>query len=479
MKYRNSFLILLVLWCSVLSGQQPDDLVRAMKSHDDFSHAHLALSVMPLDGNENSVKLNDEKKYIPASVLKLVTNLSGVKILGPDFRFSTQIMHSGTLKYDGTLEGDIIVIGGGDPTLGAIRFRGVRSTEELLNYISQQIRVYGIRCIEGRILIDDSYFAGQGARDGWQFNDLANYYAAGAWSLNINENQYSINFDTRGKTGSKAKMLGLDPPVGGLTFTNKVTVGKPGSGDNAYIYGDQFGHHKEIRGTLGRQKKAFTIKGALPDPPMAFADMLQTKLNDSGISCNGIGRIQQPGPLHKILSIESPPLERIVYQSNIESNNLYAEAICKALGRNRAPESGDKDEPAEIIHLLTSYKLNTREINMEDGAGLTKNNLISPGLMAGFIKAVALDLNIDYVKKLLAQPGERGTARYIMHDGDARSEIWLKTGSMTGVQCYAGILRSKTGKHFSFCLMANAFDVPNSRIRDHFDRFLEALYLQL
>ncbi|NNE27675.1 MAG: D-alanyl-D-alanine carboxypeptidase/D-alanyl-D-alanine-endopeptidase, partial [Saprospiraceae bacterium] len=156
----------------------------------DLVNANISISVNDAEDGTLIVGYRPHKVLVPASSLKLLTTLTALKILGEDFKFESLLQYSGEIKADGTLVGDLYFVGSGDPSFGSDRLKGCDSFEQALNKIVDFIKQAGITCIKGEIIIDESIFDSYPVAPSWQWNDLGNYYASGAWGINVNENLY-------------------------------------------------------------------------------------------------------------------------------------------------------------------------------------------------------------------------------------------------------------------------------------------------
>ena len=474
MNWKIKHILFSILYCSACMAQNNSTALEQLIQDKVFENAHLSVSVKNISEDVQIIDYNASLPLIPASSLKLINNFSALDILGSQATFKTTISHTGRLQEDGTLDGNIVITGGGDPTLGSPDFKGVRKLEELLQYISNAILDFGISCIHGNIIIDDSFFSRQGSMDGWQYNDLGNYYAAGAWSLNIHENMYKLYFDRKNAVGKATSLIKTTPYIEDLTFRNEVTTGEYGTGDNAYIYGGPEVFNAIIRGTIPPGKSIFSIKGSIPNPPLCFAQMLKQKLHDENIDCGAIMQSQNNLDSKTILTIDSPPIERIVYKSNKESNNLYSEALLKLAAKNKSiPNSNSIDA---IKNKLSELGLDKDAYMATDGSGLSRSNYITSSLMTDFLDALADRYNIKYLTKLIAQPGQNGTLENVMKNSEHKKNFWIKTGSMSRVQSYSGYFQSQSGDWFSFCIISNAFKTSNYNIRLQYDAFLDKVF---
>ena len=188
-----------------------------------------------INTNKIVAAINPEISLIPASSLKLITTLSALDILGPEYTFTTKISYSGKIDPDGTLNGNIYIVGSGDPTLGSPRtsLKGeVLSFNKLIVDIGKSIRDRGITCIDGEVIADESIFDSYPISPSWQWNDLGNYYASGAWGINANENEYYIYFKRNLRIGRSTILHSYQPYIPQLELQNEVTIDSSNTPDN-------------------------------------------------------------------------------------------------------------------------------------------------------------------------------------------------------------------------------------------------------
>lgn len=229
---------------------------------------------------ETAVGYRMDSGLVPASVMKVFTTATANEVLGPDFRFVTELQTTGTLGEDGVLTGDVVIRGGGDPTLAA--------TDLTSTYAQWRAALAeaGVKKVEGSVIGDASVFGTVLTPDTWQWNDSGNYYGAGASGLTVFQNLFYATFRTP-SVGAKAPFTGTNPPLPGHEFINEMRVGASGSGDNGYIYGDAYGRLFTFRGTVPAGSGSFTIKGALPDPAFFCARTFSEYLVAQGVPVTG------------------------------------------------------------------------------------------------------------------------------------------------------------------------------------------------
>jgi len=443
-----------------------------------FKTSNLSVSVFDIEQSKEIAQYRSDKVLTPASSLKLLTTFTAIKHLGESYRFQTMIGHTGHINPDGTLEGDLVVKGGGDPTLGSDKVKGSANLSDLLKYLVKVISNKGINCIKGDIVIDESIFDSYPVAPSWQWNDLGNYYASGAWGLNINENQYYVYFKNRSVIGNRPKIHSISPKVPRLNLSNEILVDSSHTGDQAYIFGGPYNYDKRVVGTIPQGQGPFSIKGSLPDPPYFFGYHLKKKLEKANIQSNRIEKKFRTSreKIHPLDTIVSPPLGRIAKKANVESNNLYTESILKIMGLKKVGQGSGQNGLATIIRLLRKYGVDTKTQLFHDGSGLSARNQISSKALAQFLAGIANDLGIEKSIKYLPKGGYSGTVRGMFGGSKAKGNVWLKSGSMGAIQSYSGFIKSKSGKWLSFSMIVNGFSQEHSVIRKKLERMISDVY---
>ena len=464
----SKYYFLLFLICSVTGAAQDSfrqGLVSKL-SQGKMSGIVVGMSVFE-DGRE-VFSYNSKKNFMPASVLKLFYTLPAIEEKGEDYKFRTEFFHTGSILYDGTLEGDIVIYASGDPTLGSKRFYK-KGYKEVLKAIGKAIKRKNISCIDGDIILVTSYTS-YPVSGSWTYEDIGNYYGGGFYPLNFNDNEYELSFETGNKAGEPTKITGINPEIYGLRIRNFVKTGKAGSGDNAYIYSSPYEMDVEVKGTLPPGKSGFTIRGAIPNPPETFMYLLGDYFDQENIYYRDL-RITDEIPDDKtfIFAINSPPLIDIVKMCNDYSINMYSEALAHLLCNTDVhPEDYmGEDELYNFFKKYDFYKYNPQIV---DGCGLSSSNLLSPFIINDFVAEMSGKLGLEKVLDILPQAGKDGYAKSLF---DNHSGIWLKSGSISGVLNYSGIVKTGKGKYLIFSIMGNNIKKKDTKyVRK---RFLEII----
>jgi len=445
-----------------------------------FKTANISISTIDLSTQKEIAGHRSSKVLTPASSLKLFTTLTALKLLGEDFEYKTIIGYTGSINAQGELEGDLIIKGSGDPTLGSKEFSEILDFEELLDHIYTVVYKSGINCIQGGVIVDESVFDSYPVSPSWQWNDLGNYYASGAWGLNVSENIYTVYFNKRKTIGSRPNIHSTYPRVPELYLSNEIIVDSAHTGDQAYIFGGPYNNNKRIVGTIPQGTGLFSIKGSIPDPPLFFAYHVKEKLQKQNIQVQEIKTIyratRKKKRINPIDTIFSPKLAEIISKANKESNNLYTEAILKTIGLKQGGMGSGQMGIRSIKKELRKNGVSTKSLHFHDGSGLSARNLVSSYALAKFLAGISRSIPIDELKQYLPKGGYSGTVRGLFKNSKAKGNVWLKSGSMEAIISYTGFVKNASGNWVSFSVIVNGYSQKSSTIRSKIEQLIIAIY---
>lgn len=440
--------------------------MESMNNDPLFKYGQIGFSLRA-DNGQVIYDYNGDKSLVPASNLKLLTTATALKILGKDFRFETKLYHDGVV-VDGALKGNIYIVGGGDPTLGAGRIRGNPGLDELFSDWSKKIKQSGITTIQGSIIPIASIFETNTIPGGWIWTDIGNYYGAGISGLNINENLYKLVFKPGRSVGDYTEIIRTEPSIPQLRFNNQVKTGAAGSGDNAYIYGGPFTYHKYVEGTIPAGVSAFSIKGAIPDPPMFCAYLLYDYLQKQEISVEQVPVQNQqtqtgvlPASCKLITTHYSADLESIIRYTNYYSINLYAEALLKMIALKEGESSSFKKGIQKMKDYWQSQTVDTEGMFLYDGSGLSPQTAIRPSQVTHILHLMSAD-SVFY--KSLPVAGVSGTIGRFCKGTKAENRISAKSGTLAKVIGYSGYVQAKNEKRYSFSVFINNYNGSYSSV---------------
>ncbi len=478
------FTIYVILSTGMFTGMEAQSTlqqaINSLAEHSNMEHGFLGVSVMNVSDGRSIAQYNAEKSLIPASSLKAITTATLLDIVGPDFKFQTKLEYNGQIRSDSVLDGDLIIKGSGDPSLASTLLPDVAQLDELLQLFQQAIQAHGIKKIKGRIIADASLLGSVVNAPTWQWADLGNYYASGAWGLNIHDNLYYLSFQQNPVEGRRPEIHSVKPDLPSIEWINEVVSGPRGSGDNAYIFGAPYTHLRFVRGSIPAGNLLFKIKGSMPNPPYFLAYRLSNYLEACGIRVDKEPVVQTETSReerHEIFSYESPSLEELIKLTNFKSVNLYAECFLRQIGIALKEKGNLKESINAMISYWTDRGVPSKGWNLEDGSGLSPRNRITPLQLTQILQKVAKNqATFPAFFNSLPKVGYEGTVKYMLSESSARGKIRAKSGSISGVRTYTGYVESRSGKLVCFAIMANAFDGSSTAIRRKMENILLEIY---
>lgn len=471
MTYRYFLVVLFFCLQQMIHAQNKFELsVRDFVTQPDYAHAQVGIQVRDLGSDEVLFDFNGAQCFIPASTLKLITTATALELLGSDYRFSTDVGFQGKISDNGKLQGDLVLIGGGDPTLGSRYFPEYH--QQFFDEWAQKIGAAGIRRVEGDLVLDGSVYDSERVPDTWIWADLGNYFGAQANAFTLYDNCFTITFSSPRKAGKLTKIVSVYPEIAGLTFENEVRSSDRQS-DNAWVYGGPFDKFRVIRGTIPRNRRAFSIKASIPQPEQFFAQQFMEALARNGVFVEGRVRFSKVNKLDfsLIYRHQSPSLGEICKVTNFESVNLFAEHLLRQIAVGQLG-LGCRENAIKIVQSYWQNKLGlSNSLFMEDGSGLSHFNAVSPEFFTCFLAAIYS--NASFLSSL-PQAGE-GTLASFSTELLPGAALKGKSGSMTRVRCYAGYVKTKNGKTLAFAFMVNHFSGLHSSIKEWMEKLLSLL----
>lgn len=389
------------------------------------------------------------RKMPPASNLKLITTGVALSALGPDFRFKTKIGYSGEIA-DGTLHGDLYIIGQGDPTIASEDSFALPS-DSLFALWQSVIENAGITKIKGCVIGDGSYFDGPIEKSSWAYDDLGTDYGTGGNALCFYENVQKFRVSPGTNIGSPVKAEPLFPSAKWMTFVNKAVTSKAGSGDNVTLVNTDMCKIAELRGDFAIDKAPKTELFSNKFGDYTCALYFDKYLNDNGLKVHKDPRSvswDQDKPALTILDTTySPPLSDILKATNYKSDNFYAETLLRTLGKTfTGSATYDSSYVAESAILSDLGVDISYGAQIRDGSGLSRHNYIAPDFMCRYLKAMAESPVFGTFLRTLPQPGS-ATLGSRLRDvpSSSKRRVWMKSGSMNGVLCYSGYILPENG----------------------------------
>ncbi len=478
-----SLLVAVLLFLPGLNAQRTiDDWLTYIAIDDTLNRAQWSIYAEYAGTGEPIIDYHSKICLAPASSLKIVTTGLTLVKLGPDFQFSTQLYYSGSINRKGILNGNLIIVGGGDPTLGSEMVPGSLSLDSLTQTWTKAISAAGIKRINGAVISDVSLLEEQAVPDYWPWIDIGNYYGAGTSALCIHDNLYYLTFKPGAAVGDPATVLAVVPQIPGLKFINHMRTGPEGSGDNGYIYCAPGQFTATLRGTVPAGVEEFTIKGSIPKPALLAAQLLSNALVTDGIKISGEARINTASIEYNqnklIHRNESPLLKDIVRVTNQKSVNLYTEQLLKFTAWKESG-SGSLDSGFKLIEaFLDTNKIDALGWRLYDASGLSRTNRVSARQLSNFLSLMSqTPVFEDYYNSfsIAGDPEGIGFVKSFGKGSVLALNGRIKTGLISGVRSHSGYLTTNSGRLVAFSFICNNYPVSTRRI----NKIHEAILVQL
>ncbi len=419
--------------------------VQAFLNDPQMRYATLGFSVVNSETGTVVYEHNGNTGLAPASCQKTVTSATAFELLGKDYTFTTLLGHDGTIA-DGKLNGNLHITGSGDPTLGSWRY-GNTSDTLMLRQWKAIINKAGIKTVGGNIIMHGDRWESASVPGGWSWDDMGNYYGAGAYGINWRENQYDVVLKSGPNTGDQVLIGKTIPKLYHLVFTNELKAGKKGSGDNAYIFSAPYNEKVYIRGTIPPAQKNFVISGSMTDPQQQLAYSLSAQLAVNGKQ-PGVRIKTAEGNINTIHTQVSPALDSINYWFMKKSVNLYGESLVKAIAFKQNGFGATEDGLEIMKNFWEEKGIDPATLRMIDGSGLSPQNRLTTNSLV----------------KVLQYARTRSWYSYYFDAFPEYNKMKLKSGTIGGSKSFAGYHTSKEGVGYTIAMLVNNYDGSASEI---------------
>jgi serine-type D-Ala-D-Ala carboxypeptidase/endopeptidase (penicillin-binding protein 4) len=448
---RTVTVIFLICSMPVLADGSLPQSISSVLQHRNLPAASLSVYVESLDTGEPVLAWNEAEPRNPASVMKMLTTLVALDVLGPAYRWETDIYVLGDIRQ-GVLQGDILLQGKGDPFLVTDRFW----------QMLRRLRQAGVKTIDGNLLLDDSYFSVP-SYDAAEFDrEPLRAYNVGPNALlsNLKVIRYTFEPD---RTNSKVSVR-TDPALPGLEVQNRLRI-KPGSCR---------GYQRGITVSMNNELNKVTFSGNFPSGCNVYS-MDRTALShneytyslfkslwmESGGELTGTWRnVVTPEELEPDIIFRSMPLSDIIRKINKHSNNVMARQLLYTLGAevNGVPATRESGRDV-VVDWLSQRGFCTTTMKFDNGAGLSREVRMTTRMLVDLLRfGFESPYMPEYVSSL-SLSGLDGTLSHRFQNGSLTGKAHMKTGSLDHVNAIAGYFQAASGRRFLVAAMQNYPDV--------------------
>jgi serine-type D-Ala-D-Ala carboxypeptidase/endopeptidase (penicillin-binding protein 4) len=440
-----------------------------------FGRLQWSVVVQSLATGEVVYGENPSKLMMPASNMKIVTLATAAERLGWDFVYETKLVTAAPVA-GGVLNGDLVVVGSGDPTIGG---RGGSATRVFEGW-ADQLRADGITEVKGRIVADARAFDRESLGAGWAWDYLASGYAAGVSALQFNESVADVAIHPGPSVGTPA-VIEVRPIESGLILEKRVTTVAAGEADLDFsrLPGS---NRLIVRGTIPVTSKEIVRAATVDRPALYFARMLRATLIARGIRVSGdAGEFDDVypappiAPTRVLLSHRSAPLAEFAKVLMKASQNQYAETLVRTLGAQSGPGTAAAGQKIGR-EVLDGWGVPQDAYVLGDGSGLSRYDYVCAEMLVNILRQMYRDpRHRDPFMATLPVGGQDGTIARRFVGTRAAKNVRAKTGSIANVRALSGYVTTLDGEPFVFSILANNFTVPQATIDVATDLALERL----
>ena len=414
--------------------------------------------VKSLASNDTLFALNPRRLLLPGSNVKIATLAAAAEQLGWEYSYETRLIGVGQIQL-GVLDGDLLVVGSGDPSIDDWDGAATRLFQEW----AEQLKAKGITSVNGRLIGDDNTFDDEPLGSGWAWDDLDSSFATGVGALQFNQNTARLTIAPGAAVGEAANVTVAGPgaPLGVSSLMTTSAAGVPPSIVTYRLPGSS---PLVVTGSIPVGGEAAFRNVSVDNPTQYFINQLRDALVANGIQISGpaidIDELSDPPKRDEgvvLLTHKSPPLSTLATTMMKMSQNLYAETLLKTLGAGAQPATTEAGRKS-VQSALTGWEINPADIAIADGSGLSRYNLATPEALVAILTRAARDERVKAsYEATLPVAGRDGTLALRMRGTAAEGNAHAKTGSLSNVRATSGYVRSRDGEPLVFSILANNF----------------------
>lgn len=389
---------------------------------------------------------NEDKPLIPASTTKLLTTEAALALLGEKFRWLTQLEHSGEIDENGILQGNLYLIGSGDPSLGTNK-AGAGTYSLILSDFIQALKEKGIKKVNGDIIIQTAVFKENKIErlpENIVWLEQKNYFLPVGSTRDVDPKKEKFVVKQTGPATASKKYFYISP------YTNKI------------VYTDEY--------------SGGVLTTKLPDPPAYLANKMRETMVKSGVGITGkvVTKTIEAEPEIRIpiVTFRSPTLNDIMYYTNQRSDNGLAESTLRMVGFQKLGDQTLESGRQVVRDHLAASNFIMDGFNYIDGSGLSRAHSVTPMAQVRFLTSL---MDKNYYKPFfdsLPIGGQSGTLKS-MFAGSGYGNVFAKTGTLNGVKTLAGYLKTQSGKTLVFSLLINNYSGGVSQVKTKMEQLLE------
>ncbi len=412
----------------------------------------VGVNIVELDTGETVFSYNPQEPRVIASNSKLFTTAAALDALGPGYLFETRFLMRGKVA-DGVLQGDLGVVGAGDPQISGREFAG--DAFAVFRPWAAALRDKGVRRIAGDLYLDHGLFESLSVHPDWPRDQLAEWYEAPVGALSFSDNCILVRVYP-GKAAGQPAIIETVPAIPLFRVDNSTTTRAKRRGTKLYV-----GRTEDlltVRGTIDVNSGPFETWVTVADPVTYFGSALRAALAEEGIVIDGGLRPvdQLPGPVWQRVAVHRSDLITAVRTTNKRSQNFYAESLAKELGARRCGSGSWSEGVRAIGELMAAIGVLPNELHMVDGSGMSRENQASPRAITTLLRHMFFHpAGTEFAQSLPYSGEDMKSWKRRLAASPYRGNVFAKTGTLSGVSALSGYAKAASGKSYAFSILLN------------------------